>query len=67
MHVEKSDGSGEGRGNVDILQLSMSCVSEKYCCHIGKQRMLQPSSHRITAALMVSPEGTQDGGKMPPI
>ena len=36
-------------------------------CHIGKQRMWQPSSHHITATLMVSPEGTQDGNMMPTI
>ena len=32
-------------------------------CHISKQRMLQPSSHRIIATPMVSPAGTQDGDK----
>ena len=36
-------------------------------CHISKQRVLQPSSHHITASLMVSPEGTQDGNMMPTI
>ena len=29
--------------------------------HISKQRMLQPSSHHMTAIWMVNPEGTQDG------
>lgn len=31
--------------------------------HISKERMLQPSSHHNTAALMVNPDGTQDGHK----
>ena len=35
--------------------------------HISKQRMLQPSSHHILAALTVSAEGTQDGNRMPAI
>ena len=42
-------------------------MKKKYCCHISKQRMLQPSSHHITAAQTVSPEGTQDGNRMPAI
>ena len=29
----------------------------KIGCHISKQRILQPSSHHITAAQTVSPEG----------
>ena len=37
----------------------------KHCCHISKQRMLLPSSHHITAAMMVSPEGTQDTNRIP--
>ena len=36
-------------------------------CHISKQRMLQPSSRHMTAALKVSPEGTQDRNRMPAI
>ena len=36
-------------------------------CRISKQRMLQPSSHHSTAAPRVSPEGTQDGSRMPAI
>ena len=36
-------------------------------CHINKQKMLQPSTHHFTAALMVSPEGTQDGNRLPAI
>ena len=35
-------------------------------CHISKQRILQPSNHNITATLMVSFEGIQDGGSMLP-
>lgn len=37
--------------------------------HISNQRMLQPSNRNITAALMVSLEGIQDGGNMlsPPL
>ena len=37
----------------------------KYCCHISKHRILWPSSHHITATLMVkvSPSGTQEGNK----
>lgn len=31
----------------------------------SKQRMLQPLSHHITAALTVNPEGTQDVGRIP--
>jgi len=31
---------------------------------MSKQRMLQPSSQDITAACMVSTEGTQDGNRM---
>ena len=30
-------------------------------CRTSKQRRWQPSSHHITAAQMVSPEGTRDG------
>ena len=32
--------------------------------HVSKQRMLQPSSHHITATQTVSPEGTQDRNRM---
>ena len=36
-------------------------------CHISKQRMLQPSSHHIIATPTASPEGNQDGNRMPDI
>ena len=39
---------------------------KKCCCHISKQRMLQPSSHHIKASPTVGPEGTQDGNRVPP-
>ena len=34
--------------------------------HISKQRILQSSSHHITASQTKSPERTQDGHRMPP-
>ena len=47
-----------------LLTPSLMPVWMKYiACRISKQRMLQPSSHHIIAAPMVSPEGTQDGDK----
>ena len=35
-------------------------------CRISREKMLQRSSHHVRAALMVSPEGTQDRNIMPP-
>ena len=46
---------------------ALTSVKEKCCCPISKQRMLQPSSHHIAASPVVSPEGTQDGNRMPRI
>ena len=43
------------------------CQWKNVACHITKQRMLQPWSHHITASLTVSPEGTQDRNRLPPI
>ena len=45
----------------------MDIVNEIYCLLYHKQRMLKPSSHHITDALMVSPEGTQGRIIMPAI
>ena len=45
---------------------SASVCELNIACRISKQRMLQPSSHRITTSQMVSPERTQDGTGSPP-
>lgn len=45
----------------------MSSVSEGCCCHVSKQRVLHPLSHHISANLMVRPDGTRDGNRMPTI
>ena len=55
------------RGSTDSTSRSWDKPTQgwelKYCCSISKQRTLEPSSPEITAALTVSPEGTQDGDK----
>lgn len=38
----------------------------QYACCIHKQRILQPSSHYISATLIVRPEGAQGRSRMPP-
>ena len=40
-------------------------LMKNIACHISKQRMLQPSSHHVTAIPMLSPEGPQDRNIMP--
>ena len=47
--------------------LSHLLINGKCCCCISKQRMLPLSSHHIITAWMVSPEGTQDGKRLPAI
>ena len=43
-----------------VQKLVMKCLPQKnVACHISKQRMLQPSSHHITAALTIRLEGTR--------
>ena len=62
----------ETRMQLAIIILSevsqnMSSVSEGCCCHVSKQRVLHPLSHHISADLMVRPDGTQNGNRMPTI
>ena len=45
----------------------MSSVSEECCCHVSKQRVLHPLSRHISADPVVSPDGTQDGNRVPAI
>ena len=49
------------------VDMNFGDVNEKLACHISKVRMLWPSNQQPLACLMVSPEGTQDGGRMGPI
>ena len=50
--------------SLTICWLCRGCEKKVACC-VSKQEMLQPSTNRIAAALTVSPEGTQDGNRMP--
>ena len=56
-------------GKWSLLNLSkyISVGTKKATCHISKQRMLQLSSHSLELPPRVSPEGTQDGNRMPAI
>lgn len=56
--------SGLETSRAYVQGIQKSVWSKNATCHISKQSMLLTFSHHITAALMVSPGRTQDGGRI---
>ena len=64
IQASKTSGLETSRAYVQGIQKPV--WTKNAICHISKQSTLLTSSHHVIAALMVSPERTQDGGRICP-